>query len=255
VLVGSLCAITAGLLLPCTSGAAVRTAPDPVGRRTVLLGRSTEGRLITAVETGDFDSPRRALVVGCIHGNECAGIAIARRLAAGPPPSDADLWIVPDANPDGAAAGTRGNAHAVDLNRNFPWRWTRMGGATDSGAGPLSERETRILYRLLLDLRPGVSIWFHQPLDVVDDSSGGRTVEQRFAAAAHMRLAALVREPGSAVTWEAHCLPHGSAFVVELPPGRSSGVAVDRLARAVRSAVAASPGVRQTLAAPCRAKR
>src|SRR5690348_2522596 len=50
---------------------------DPGGRRMVTLGRSVEGRLIIAVETGDLDARRRALIVGCIHGNETAGIAIA----------------------------------------------------------------------------------------------------------------------------------------------------------------------------------
>jgi protein MpaA len=227
--------------------------PDAVGRRTVLLGRSADGRPITAIETGDFDSPRKALVVGCIHGNECAGTAIALLLAHARPPRNADLWIVPDANPDGAAAGTRGNAHAVDLNRNFPWRWQPLGGATDSGPRPLSEPETRLLYRLLHRVRPGISIWFHQPLDVVDDSSGRRALERRFAVAAGMRLGALSREPGSAVTWEAHCLPRGSAFVVELPAGQLAPAAAERLARASRVTIASIPAVRPTLATTCAA--
>jgi murein peptide amidase A len=158
---------------------------------------------------------------------------------------------VPDANPDGAAANTRGNARAVDLNRNFPWRWQRLSGATDSGPRPLSEPETKLLYRLLRRIRPAVSIWFHQPLDVVDDSSGRRAVERRFAAVAGMRLAALPREPGSAATWEAHCLPRGSAFVVELPPGRQSRAAVERLAHASRVTIASIPAVRPTLATTC----
>jgi murein peptide amidase A len=59
------------------------------------------------------------VVVGCIHGNETAGIAIANALER-LSPRDLDLWIVADLNPDGAAADTRQNAHGVDLNRNFP---------------------------------------------------------------------------------------------------------------------------------------
>jgi protein MpaA len=244
-------AIVVVVLVPSGAGAAGHPAPDVVGRRTVLLGRSSDGRPITAVETGDFDSPRKALVVGCIHGDECAGTAIAARLAHRMPPANTDLWIVPDANPDGRAAGTRGNAHAVDLNRNFPWRWQPLGGATDSGPRPLSERETRILYRLLRRLRPGLSIWFHQPLDLVDDSSGNHAIEQRFAAAAGMRLRALHREPGSAVTWETQCLPQATAFVVELPAGHAARAAIRRVARAVRLTAASIPAVRQTLATAC----
>ena len=64
---------------------ALQRVTDPVGRRTVVLGRSVEGRVIIAVEIGDLDSARKVLVVGCIHGNECAGIAVAHRLARGRP--------------------------------------------------------------------------------------------------------------------------------------------------------------------------
>jgi murein peptide amidase A len=215
--------------------------PDPVGSRSILLGRSVDGRAIAAVETGDFDSPNRTLVVGCIHGNECAGIAILTRLAHTAPPSEADVWIVLDLNPDGASAGTRGNAHGVDLNRNFPWRWTRLGGVYYSGAAPLSEPETRVAYRLIERVRPSVSIWFHQHLDVVDDSTGSLSIERRFANVAGLRLASLTQEPGSVVTWESHCFPHASPFVVELPAGALTRAAVSRLARAVWVTAATAP--------------
>jgi protein MpaA len=219
--------------------AAVSTR-DAVGRRTVFLGRSVDGRGITAVETGDFDNPAKTLVVGCIHGNECAGVAVAERLAAIPPPPETDLWVVTDLNPDGAAAGTRTNAHGVDLNRNFPWRWTRLGGIHYSGPRPLSEPETRIAYRLIERVRPSVSVWFHQHLDVVDDSSGTGAIERRFARAAGLGMAPLAREPGSAVTWESHRFPRSTAFVVELPAGSLRPMAVTRLARAVSIAATVS---------------
>src|SRR5436189_798790 len=103
----------------------------PASARTMLLGRSWQGRPIRAVEVGN-PSGTRVLVVGCIHGNETAAIAIAdalERLA----PRDLDLWVVPDLNPDGVAAGMRQNAHGVDLNRNFPWHWRPMSGVYASG--------------------------------------------------------------------------------------------------------------------------
>jgi len=200
--------------------------------RRVLLGRSFDGRLIDAYEVGDPQSTVRELVVGCIHGDETAGIAIARRLER-LSPTGVDLWIVPLLNPDGAAAGTRGNAHGVDLNRNFPSRWERLAGTVYSGPHRLSERETRVAYRLIRRLRPQVSIWFHQPLDVVDRSGGNQAIERRFAALVNLPLKRLPREPGSAVGWENHTFPGSTSFVVELPAGRLSAAAVGRFARAV----------------------
>jgi len=206
---------------------------DPLGHRRITLGRSVDGRPITAIEIGDFDAARRALVVGCIHGNEPAGIAVAMRLAHAAPPSELDLWIIPDLNPDGVSAETRGNADHVDLNRNFPWRWRPLGGIFYSGPRALSEPESRIAYRLVKRLEPSVSIWFHQHLDVVDESGGNLAVERQFAKLAGMRLARLAREPGSVVGWTNHQDPAGTAFVVELPAGQVSPSAASGYARAV----------------------
>src|SRR5437763_6698207 len=228
---GALALGLAMLVAHAAVGAAAAT--DPAGRRQTLLGRSVDGRPIVAVEIGDFDGSGRVLVVGCIHGNEPAGIAIANRLAHSSPPPELDLWIVPDLNPDGVAAQTRGNAHGVDLNRNFPWRWQPLGGVFFSGPGPLSEPESRLAHRLILRLRPRVSIWFHQHEDVVDESGGSLAVERRFARDVALPLARLTREPGSVVTWENHRFPGTAAFVVELPAGTLSAAAAARFARAV----------------------
>jgi murein peptide amidase A len=228
---GAFASAIAVLVVVATSPPATRA--DPRARRTVVLGRSVDGRSIAAVETGDLDARRRMLVVGCIHGNETAGIPVARWLARGRPPKELDLWIVPDLNPDGAEAGTRGNARGVDLNRNFPWRWRRLGGAYYSGRHALSERESRIAERLITTLSPDVSIWFHQHLDVVDESGGRIAVERHFARLAGLPLRRLARQPGSAVGWENHRSPSSTAFVVELPRGRLRPLAVRRLGRAV----------------------
>jgi len=208
--------------------------PATAQPRRLLLGRSVDGRRIEGVEFGDPHSRTKLLVVGCIHGNECAGLAIVRALERLPTPSGLDLWVIENLNPDGYAADTRQNAHGVDLNRNFPWHWQRLSGTYYSGPRPLSEPETRVAYRLIERVRPTVSIWFHQHLDLVDDSTGSRSLERRFARAAGLRLARLTREPGSAVTWETHRFPHASSFVVELPAGSLAPAGVTRLMRAVR---------------------
>jgi murein peptide amidase A len=208
-------------------------AADPNGRRSVVIGHSVDGRPVTVVESGDFDSQERVLVVGCIHGNEPAGIAVADQLIEGRPAAEVDLWIVPDLNPDGVAAGTRDNAHAVDLNRNFPWRWQPLGGLFYSGRRPLSEPESRMAYRLIRRVRPEVSIWFHQHLAVVDQSGGNAGVERMYAALVGLPLLRLARYPGSAVGWENHAFPGTTAFVVELPAGPLTPAAARRQASAI----------------------
>jgi len=235
-----------GVMLVFALGAGlVSVAPSPAVRnvlvhRTVVVGRSVDGRPIDAIEVGNPAAEDKALVVGCIHGTECAGIAVAERLAAVEPEPGLDLWIVPDLNPDGDAAGTRGNADGVDLNRNFPWRWKRLAGVFYSGPHPLSEPESRFVHRLVLRVRPQISIWFHQHLDVVDESGGKLSVERRFATLAGMRLKRLPREHGSVVGWENHILRSSSAFVVELPAGDLSTDATVRLAEAVLSITGAA---------------
>ena len=190
--------------------------------RTESLGRSIRGRPITVLERGDPDAPISELVVGCIHGNEPAGIGIAERLESVPLPRERDLWVVDDANPDGVTARTRTNARGVDLNRNFPWHWRRQGHPGDlhyTGPRPLSEPESRLLARLILRVRPRVTIWFHQPYGLVDESGGSLALEREFAKLVGLPLRRLPRFPGGATDWQNARLPGTTAFVVELPPG------------------------------------
>jgi murein peptide amidase A len=209
---------------------------DLLVRQRLVIGHSVRGRAITAVALGDPDASRKLLVVGCIHGDESAGTAIARRLEAGVAPKQALLWVVGDLNPDGVAAGTRQNADGVDLNRNSPWHWRRLGHRGDqqySGPRPLSEPESRIAHALILRVRPQVTIWFHQPLGVVDESGGNVRVERRYARLTGLPLRRLTRYPGSAAGWQNHRLPGSTAFVVELP-ARLSKKAARRDSNAVR---------------------
>jgi murein peptide amidase A len=200
-----------------------------------LLGRSYGGRAVVAYELGDPSAARKVLVVGCIHGDECAGIAVVERLRRLGPLDSVDLWLVPELNPDGHAAGTRRNARGVDLNRNFPHRWRRLHGSYDSGRAPASERETRIAMRLITRLRPDVTIWFHQHLNMVVLTSGHLGLQRRFARLAGLRAGYLQRYPGTATGWSNATFAGTTAFVVELPARRLSPRAVTRLARAVRA--------------------
>jgi murein peptide amidase A len=183
-----------------------------------LLGESYQGRPIRVFHRGDPDEIR-VVVVGCIHGDECASVRIAKRLRTGRPRSFLDLWILPSLNPDGRAAHTRQNARGVDLNRNFPYRW-RPGprGRYYPGRQPASERETRIAMRLIERIEPDITIWFHQPLALVD-ASGDLTIERRYARLVGLPLVPLGRLHGTATSWQKRVLRGTEAFVIELPGG------------------------------------
>lgn len=218
-----------------TAAATVMLLAGPAAARSVrhVLGHSVDGRPVVAYELGNPSSARKVLVVGCVHGNEPGGVAVVRRILSLAPPAGVDLWVVPSFNPDGVAADTRGNADRVDLNRNFPLRWRPLRGLNYSGPHALSEPESQIAYRLMLRLRPAISIWFHQHLGVIDLSGGDAAVERRYAQLVGLPAVRLARYPGSIVTWE-NARFHGStAFVVELPGGEPGAAATTRYARAV----------------------
>ena len=227
-------AAAALLLIPF---AAPASAADLPAARHVLLGHSTQGRQIRAVRLGDPASPRKALVIGAIHGNEREGLrvtrAIRKRAVTG-----VDLWVVDTVNPDGLAHDTRWNAHRVDLNRNFSYHW-RAGGT--GGRRPFSERETRVARRWILRLRPAVTIWYHQPWNaVLVPCHGPHPVQRRYAERARMHLSCRgTGLPGTARAWQRHRFPGTAPFVVELPGGHVPAPLIRRNARA---AVAAAEG-------------
>ena len=201
----------------------------------MLLGRSEDGRPIWAVRAGDPTGPR-LLVVGCIHGNEPAGIAVARALER--VRTADDVWIVPVLNPDGLARGTRQDARGVDLNANWSSQWQPGGRPWDvysGGPRPFSEAETRIARDLILRVHPRVTIWYHQHMDVVwafgPSTAAGRT----YARVAGMALYHHHWLPGTATNWQNHHLPGTAAITVELPAGSLSGSQVARHVRAVLS--------------------
>ena len=176
------------------------------------LGRSYGGRPIEVVHLRG-EGPR-ILVVGCIHGNECEGLEVTALLAHTSSP--ADLWLLPNSNPDGFARRGRANAHGVDLNRDF---------------GPFTQRESQIAHALILRLRPEVTIWFHQPQGVVRAWGASRATARRYARLAGLPYRSLDWPPGAATRWQ-----NGlglTSFVVELPPGELADAAARRYARAV----------------------
>jgi protein MpaA len=199
-----------------------------------VIGRSVRGRAITAHVLGARNAPRKVLVVGCIHGDECAGLAVLSALERTPVPSGVQLWLLREINPDGTAAGTRQNAHGVDLNRNFPFRWQRISEPTYySGPYPLSEPETRAAVRLIRRIRPAITIYYHQHEGLVDMTGADHGIARRYAELAGLRARCLPFLPGTASSWSNHSFPGTSAFVVELTAGRLTSGALRRNLRAV----------------------
>jgi protein MpaA len=176
------------------------TTPSPPVTKT--LGRSVEGRPIDAHLLGD--GPLVVLFLATIHGDEAAGTPLLERLherlrAESRLLAGRRAVIVPVANPDGLARGTRANARGVDLNRNFPSPNFRAGSS--GGRTALSEPESRALHALLTEHRPARIVSLHQPLACVDWDGPGEELARRLAAACRLPARRLGSRPGSLGSW------------------------------------------------------
>lgn len=203
------------------------------------IGSSVRGRPIVLVTRGDDDAAVRVLVVGCIHGNECAGRAIVKRLKRVRIPSGVELFLVSALNPDGASARTRQNARGVDLNRNFGRGWRGGGEPWDTyypGPHPFSEPETRAARNLIERVRPQITIWYHQQMSLVAKQTRHLRTQRRYARRVGLPLRKLERLPGTASRWQNARWPGHLSFVVELPAGAMPWDSVKRHAAAVLEA-------------------
>jgi protein MpaA len=226
--------VALGLAVP----AAAAQADEGPTTDAFTLATSVQGRPITGVHRTWPGATTRVLVIGNIHGDETAGLRVVRRLARGAVPREVDLWLIDSANPDGTAADRRTNAHGVDLNRNFPYRWAPVGRGTStwSGRRALSEPESRALRAFVLNLRPSMVVIFHQPLFGVGTNEKDMGLVRALAAGMHLP----VRQfhctgicPGSFSSWVNATTP-STSVTVEF--GRSvSAAQVRRAAATIRS--------------------
>ena len=146
------------------------------------LGYSVQGRPLYVAQSGT--GPVRVYVIGGVHGDETEGRSILDSLARSPNPG-ATLRILRDLNPDGTAAGRRGNARGLDLNRNWPAN--NFDPASTGGAQPLSEPETRALAADLRAFRPDVVVVLHSAAEgpFVNYDGPAATLAASFANAAN----------------------------------------------------------------------
>ena len=130
----------------------------------IEFGRSVQNRPLTFIRRGNPNGIR-VLVVGVIHGDEPAGLAVTDILKKMDVPANVDLWILPELNPDGIFLKTRQNANKVDLNRNFPVRWKPLGEVGFwqwAGTGPATEPEVLAMMKLGKVIQPQFNVWYHQ---------------------------------------------------------------------------------------------
>jgi predicted deacylase len=209
----------------------------------VIVGRSVDGRLIVARRHGSATAPYVGLVLGQMHGSEQRGRAVVAALDAMAPPAQVQLWTISTMNPDGSAVGRRTNAHGVDLNRNWPYRWSPAYATRDfyPGKRPMTEPEVRAMLAFLNHLDPGLIVSFHQHFNAVDQGSGKALAwSQRLAKALTLRLLVVPCNTGpcyGTMTQWFNATHRGSAVTVELPARVTTSMA-RRYARGTLSVIA-----------------
>lgn len=159
-------------------------------RREETIGVSVVGREIIALafDPPSYARPRPpAILFGAIHGDEPLGVhclvELARELIERPP--GRATWIVPALNPDGLAAGTKNNAHDVDLNRNFAATSWIAAHKPGYHPGPAAESEPESQAIAALIERTGATrlIALHSPYRVVNWDGAGQALAEAMAAA------------------------------------------------------------------------
>jgi hypothetical protein len=144
-----------------------------------------QGRPIRARTFGQ--GPRKVLFIGGIHGDEPEGAYSTGELpaafAAAGLADAVTLTILEDANPDGRAAGTRGNANGVDVNRNFP---ASNFDTTDpsNGGKPLSQPESRAVSDMIERTQPNLVLVAHSwaGRQFINFDGPASEIAERFAA-------------------------------------------------------------------------
>jgi protein MpaA len=190
---------------------------------TRVIGQSVQGRDITAYRMGT-PGGRPVLLIGVIHGDEAKGFGITQLIRTMPTPSGIDLWIIDSINPDGQAANTRQNANGVDLNRNVSYKWNYIPRSADngqySGEAPADQPETKALESLVAEIKPQITIFWHQDANRVSPGGARTEIPLKFASIVGLSTASTPCTAGctgTATQYVNHTVKGGTAFIVELP--------------------------------------
>lgn len=165
---------------PLSPGATNRVTADA----WEVIGSSAQGKPIRSRTVGQ--GPRKVLFIGGIHGDESEGAyttAVLPEAFINAGLADrVTLTIVEDANPDGRASGTRGNANGVDINRNFPAS-NFDGSDPTRGGTPLSQPESRALFDVIQRVDPVLIVAMHSwsGRQFINFDGPARDIAERFA--------------------------------------------------------------------------
>lgn len=154
------------VISPATSAARVTEFLPVLGPQTRQLGKSVLGLPIVGHFFGATGP--KTLIFAAIHGDEPNTAFVANQLVEHLTKNPEAYYarrvaVVPVANPDGLARGTRKNAREIDLNRNFPAKNFAVGKKDRyfGGEQPASEPETQLLIELIEDWQPDRIITLH----------------------------------------------------------------------------------------------
>ncbi len=192
------------------------------------LGMSVEGRPVKLVDLGGHGDV--VLIMGAIHGDERATYPLVQRLEAyllAHPEllDDRRVILMPLANPDGYAAGTRHNANDIDLNRNFPA--DNFDASADHGPAPLCEPESRIIKAVLDEYRPDRIVSIHQPYDVIDYDGPAEDLARAMGRWTDMPVKRVGSRPGSLGSYAG--LNLGIPIITLELPESASDLTIDEL--------------------------
>jgi len=188
-----------------------------------VIGTSVLGRPIIADRMGT-PGGRVVLLIGMIHGDETKGALITQLLRTMPTPVGVDLWLIDTMNPDGFAAGTRGNANGVDLNRNFETGWNYIPPSTTnrqySGEKPADQPETQAIEAFIREVRPMVGLWYHQDANTISLGGARKEIPTAYGLLVGLEPGTVPCSQlctGTAGTFANGAVPGSTNFLVELP--------------------------------------
>lgn len=223
--------------------------PIPKTTAWTEIGSSVKGRPIAAKRLGA--GPTVVVWIGGIHGNEREGARTTERLDTLVDGTELSkritLFVIDDANPDGTTATTRGNANAVDLNRNFPAG--TFAAAAAHGKTPLSEPESCAVASFLQRTDPVLTLVAHSHSKVsgINYDGPARADAQRFALATDFAVVentelSATGHPGSLGQWWGHDLQR-RILTVEWERGENPETAWTRSRPGILAVLAGAAGI------------